>query len=63
MTISMQTIVTGYRYIIHFYCRVVEAGFYSDVLIVSACRSSIPDYQNHEICVPSKMNMDPNGNT
>ena len=24
--------VTGYRYMIHFYCLVVEAGFYSDVV-------------------------------
>ena len=24
--------VTGYRYIIHFYCLAVEAGFYSDVV-------------------------------
>ena len=33
-------LVTGSRYnIIHFYCLVVEAGFYSDV-VVFACRSS-----------------------
>ena len=24
--------VTGYRYMIHFYCLAVEAGFYSDVV-------------------------------
>ena len=26
------TSVTGYRYMIHFYCLAVEAGFYSDVV-------------------------------
>ena len=29
---ASEVCVTGYRYMIHFYCLAVEAGFYSDVV-------------------------------
>ena len=31
-TYARDICVTGYRYMIHFYCLAVEAGFYSDVV-------------------------------
>ena len=33
---------TWSRYIMHFFCLLVEVGFYSDMLLVFASKSSIP---------------------
>ena len=40
----MQIDVTGYRYIAHLYCLVVQAGFYSDVVecLLSTRENLIP---------------------
>ena len=32
--------VTWSRYIIHFYCLVVEAGFFTKLVLLSACKSN-----------------------